>query len=322
MKLGVFNPLFQNMELEEMLDYIKASGLDAVEIGTGGYPGDKHCNVDELLESKDAREAYLEKFTSRGLIISAFSCHGNPISPDEAFRRESDEILRKSIRLANLMDVPVVNTFSGTPAGNETDTAVNWPVTPWPEEYSEIKEWQWKNRLIPYWQDIAELAKENDVKIGLELHGGFLVHSPHTMLELRKATNAYIGANLDPSHMWWQGIDPVAAIKILGREDALHHFHAKDTYIDQDNLNMHGYLDMNPYGSIRERSWTFRSVGLGHSMDEWANMMSALRTYDYDYVVSIEHEDGLMSIEEGFQTAVKNLQGVIIKEQPTDMWWA
>ncbi|MCC4723706.1 sugar phosphate isomerase/epimerase [Salinicoccus sp. RF5] len=322
MKLGVFNPLFQNMKLEEMLDYIKASGLDAVEIGTGGYPGDKHCNVDELLESKDAREAYLEKFTSRGLIISAFSCHGNPISPDEAFRQESDEILRKSIRLANLMDVPVVNTFSGTPAGNETDTAVNWPVTPWPEEYSEIKEWQWKNRLIPYWQDIAELAKENDVKIGLELHGGFLVHSPHTMLELRKATNAYIGANLDPSHMWWQGIDPVAAIKILGREDALHHFHAKDTYIDQDNLNMHGYLDMNPYGSIRERSWTFRSVGLGHSMDEWANMMSALRTYDYDYVVSIEHEDGLMSIEEGFQTAVRNLQGVIIKEQPTDMWWA
>ncbi|MEZ2458649.1 sugar phosphate isomerase/epimerase family protein [Salinicoccus roseus] len=322
MKLGVFNPLFQNMGLEEMLDYIKASGLDAVEIGTGGYPGDKHCNVDELLESKDAREAYLEKFTSRGLIISAFSCHGNPISPDEAFRQESDEILRKSIRLANLMDIPVVNTFSGTPAGNETDTAVNWPVTPWPEEYSEIKEWQWKNRLIPYWQDIAELAKENDVKIGLELHGGFLVHSPHTMLELRKATNAYIGANLDPSHMWWQGIDPVAAIKILGREDALHHFHAKDTYIDQDNLNMHGYLDMNPYGSIRERSWTFRSVGLGHSMDEWANMMSALRTYDYDYVVSIEHEDGLMSIEEGFQTAVRNLQGVIIKEQPTDMWWA
>ncbi|WP_271402102.1 sugar phosphate isomerase/epimerase family protein [Salinicoccus roseus] len=322
MKLGVFNPLFQNMELEEMLDYIKASGLDAVEIGTGGYPGDKHCNVDELLESKDARKAYLEKFTSRGLIISAFSCHGNPISPDEAFRRESDEILRKSIRLANLMDVPVVNTFSGTPAGNETDTAVNWPVTPWPEEYSEIKEWQWKNRLIPYWQDIAELAKENDVKIGLELHGGFLVHSPHTMLELRKATNAYIGANLDPSHMWWQGIDPVAAIKILGREEALHHFHAKDTYIDQDNLNMHGYLDMNPYGNIRDRSWTFRSVGLGHSVDEWANMMSALRTYDYDYVVSIEHEDGLMSIEEGFQTAVRNLQGVIIKEQPTNMWWA
>ncbi|MFB9860554.1 sugar phosphate isomerase/epimerase family protein [Salinicoccus siamensis] len=322
MKLGVFNPLFQNMELEEMLEYIEASGLEAVEIGTGGYPGNAHCDVDALLESEELRAEYMEKFASRNIIISAFSCHGNPISPDEAFRKQSDENLRKSIQLAELMDVPVVNTFSGTPAGNETDTTVNWPVTPWPEEYSAIKKWQWENRLIPYWQDIAELAKSKGVKIGLELHGGFLVHSPHTMLELRRATNEYIGANLDPSHMWWQGIDPVAAIKILGRRSAIHHFHAKDTYIDQDNLNMYGYLDMNPYSSIKDRSWTFRSVGLGHSMDEWADMMSALRMYDYDYVVSIEHEDGLMSIEEGFRTAVRNLQNVIIKEKPTDMWWA
>ncbi len=322
MKLGVFNPLFQNMGLEEMLDYIEASGLEAVEIGTGGYPGNAHCDVDALLGSEDLRAEYMEKFTSRNIIISAFSCHGNPISPDEAFRKQSDENLRKSIQLAELMGVPVVNTFSGTPAGNETDTTVNWPVTPWPEEYSAIKEWQWENRLIPYWQDIAGLAKSKGVKIGLELHGGFLVHSPHTMLELRRATNEYIGANLDPSHMWWQGIDPVAAIKILGRESAIHHFHAKDTYIDRDNLNMYGYLDMNPYSRIKDRSWTFRSVGLGHSMDEWADMMSALRMYDYDYVVSIEHEDGLMSIEEGFRTAVRNLQNVIIKEKPTDMWWA
>src|SRR5699024_6011902 len=238
------------------------------------------------------------------------------------FRKESDEALRKTIELAAMMGVPVVNAFSGTPAGNETDTSVNWPVTPWPEEYSEIKEWQWENRLVPYWKEIGELAEAHDVKIGLELHGGFLVHSPHTMLELRRRTNTYIGANLDPSHMWWQGIEPVAAIKILGREGAIHHFHAKDTYIDRENLNMHGYLDMNPYGKIKDRSWTFRSVGLGHSMDEWADMMSALRTYGYDHVVSIEHEDGLMSIEEGFQTAVRNLQRVIIKEEPAAMWWA
>lgn len=322
MKLGVFNPLFQNMSFLEMLDHVKESGLEAVEIGTGGYPGNAHCDVDRLLDSEDARREYLSEFEDRGLVISAFSCHGNPISPDDTFRKESDEALRKTIKLAALMEVPVVNTFSGTPAGNETDTSVNWPVTPWPEEYSRIKEWQWENRLVPYWKEIGELAEKHDVKIGLELHGGFLIHSPHTMLELRKRTNPYIGANFDPSHMWWQGIDPVAAIKILGREGAIHHFHAKDTYIDPENLNMYGYLDMNPYGRIKDRSWTFRSVGLGHSMDEWAGMMSALRTYGYDHVVSIEHEDGLMSIEEGFRTAVRNLQSVIIKEKPTDMWWA
>lgn len=322
MKLGVFNPLFQNMSFLEMLDHVKESGLEAVEIGTGGYPGNAHCDVDRLLDSEDARREYLSEFEDRGLVISAFSCHGNPISPDDTFRNESDEALRKTIKLAALMEVPVVNTFSGTPAGNETDTSVNWPVTPWPEEYSRIKEWQWENRLVPYWKEIGELAEKHDVKIGLELHGGFLIHSPHTMLELRKRTNPYIGANFDPSHMWWQGIDPVAAIKILGREGAIHHFHAKDTYIDPENLNMYGYLDMNPYGRIKDRSWTFRSVGLGHSMDEWAGMMSALRTYGYNHVVSIEHEDGLMSIEEGFRTAVRNLQSVIIKEKPTDMWWA
>lgn len=322
MKLGVFNPLFGHMEFEEMLDYVKESGLEAVEIGTGGYPGNKHCNVDELLESEDERTKYLKAFESRGLIISAFSCHGNPLTPDQEFAAESDEALRKSIKLASLMGVPVVNAFSGTPAGNDTDTSVNWPVTPWPEEYSEIKNWQWENKLIPYWKEIGELAREYDVKIGLELHGGFLVHTPHTMLELRKATNEYIGANLDPSHMWWQGIDPVVAIKILGRENAIHHFHAKDTYIDPENLNMYGYLDMNPYGDIKNRTWTFRSVGLGHSVGEWSNMMSALRTYGYDHVVSIEHEDGLMSVEEGFKTAVNNLQGVIIKDKSVDMWWA
>jgi sugar phosphate isomerase/epimerase len=126
---------------------------------------------------------------------------------------------------------------------------------------------------------------------------------------------------LDPSHLWWQGIDPVAAIKILGKENAIHHFHAKDTYIDQENVNMHGLTDMQPYGDVQSRAWTFRSVGCGHSIQEWSDMMSALRTYGYDYVVSIEHEDPLMSVDEGFSRAVTNLKSVLIKDQPADMWW-
>ncbi|WJP97980.1 sugar phosphate isomerase/epimerase family protein [Macrococcus bovicus] len=322
MKLGVFNPLFNDKSFEEMLDYVKASGVEAVEVGTGCYPGSKHIDVDQLLADADAREAYLKAFAERGLFISSFSCHGNPISPDAEFRRESDETLRKTIRLAALMNVPVVNCFSGTAGESDDAKQPNWPVVAWPTEYGDIYNWQWENKLIPYWQDIAELAKEANIKIGLELHGGFLVHSPYTLLKLRKATNEFIGANLDPSHMWWQGIDPVAAIKILGQENAIHHFHAKDTYLDQDNINMYGLLDMQPYGDVQSRSWTFRSVGCGHDMAEWTRMMSALRTYHYDYVVSIEHEDPLMSIEEGFQTAVRNLKQVIIKETPTDMWWA
>ncbi|KMK96961.1 sugar phosphate isomerase/epimerase family protein [Rossellomorea marisflavi] len=321
MKLGVFTVLFSEKSFEEMLDYVKEAGLHSVEIGTGGYPGNAHCDLDVLLESEEKRREYAEKVSSRGLEISAFSCHGNPLTPDKSFAEESHRALEKTIRLAGLMNVPVVNCFSGTAGDHEGAKHPNWPVTPWPNEYGDVLTWQWEEKLIPYWKEMGKLAEENGVKIGLELHGGFLVHTPYTLLKLREETSKAIGANLDPSHLWWQGIDPVAAIKILGQADAIHHFHAKDTYIDQDNVNMYGLTDMQPYGNVRSRAWTFRSVGCGHGLQEWSDMMSALRTYGYDYVVSIEHEDPIMSIEEGFLRAVKNLKSVLIEETPSDMWW-
>ncbi|MFB5660261.1 sugar phosphate isomerase/epimerase family protein [Alteribacillus sp. HJP-4] len=322
MKLGVFTVLFADKPFEEMLDHVQASGLKAVEIGTGGYPGNNHCDIDALLDSEGARKSYLDKVHSRGLTISAFSCHGNPISPDKDFAEECHQVFRKTVKLASLMNVPVVNTFSGTPGDHDDAKYPNWPVTPWPNEYGDILNWQWEEKLIPYWKEQGAYAEEHGVKIGLELHAGFLVHTPHTMLKLREATNDAVGANLDPSHLWWQGIDPVAAIKILGRANAIHHFHAKDTYIDQENVNMYGLTDMQPYGEVQTRGWSFRSVGYGHSMQEWSNIISALRTFGYDYVVSIEHEDPIMSIDEGFRQAVKNLRDVNIEEQPAEMWWA
>jgi sugar phosphate isomerase/epimerase len=321
MRLGVFAVLFSQKPFEEMLDYVSAAGVKAVEIGTGCYPGNAHCPLDELLESEEKRKLYLEAVQSRGLTISAFSCHGNPLSPDENFAKESHETLVKTIKLASLLNVPVVNAFSGTAGDHEGAKYPNWPVVAWPNEYRDVQKWQWEEKLIPYWREIGKLAEQTNVKIGLELHGGFLVHTPYTLLKLREQTSNAIGANLDPSHLWWQGIDPVAAIKILGKAGAIHHFHAKDTYLDQDNINMYGLIDMQPYGNIQTRAWSFRSVGCGHSIQEWSDMMSALRTYGYDYVVSIEHEDPLMSIEEGFSRAVKNLNSVLIHETSGDMWW-
>jgi sugar phosphate isomerase/epimerase len=321
MKLGVFTVLFNDKSFEEMLDRVKATGLHAVEIGTGGYPGNAHCDLDALLESEERRNEYRSKVEERNLIISAFSCHGNPISPDEVFAKDSHETLLKTIKLASLLNVPVVNCFSGAAGDHEGAKYPNWPVTAWPNEYGDVLKWQWEEKLIPYWKEVGQYAQEHNVKIGLELHGGFLVHTPYTLLKLRGATCDAIGANLDPSHLWWQGIDPVAAIKILGKANAIHHFHAKDTYIDQDNVNMYGLTDMQPYGEVQTRAWTFRSVGCGHSLTEWNDMMSALRTYNYDYVVSIEHEDPIMSIDEGFERAVTNLKSVLINDTPSQMWW-
>ncbi|GGF84227.1 xylose isomerase [Paenibacillus albidus] len=321
MKLGVFMVLFGGRKLEDALDYVAAKGLKAVEIGTGGNPGNSHCDPKLLLENETALKEFKHAVESRGLMISALSCHGNPLHPQKQLAGKDHEDFVNSVKLAQKLGVPVVNTFSGCPGDHENAKYPNWPVAPWPNDYQEILAWQWENKVIPYWKEWGAFAAQHDVKVGLELHGGFSVHTPATLLRLREAAGEVIGANLDPSHMWWQGIDPVQAIHILGRQGAIHHFHAKDTVIDPVNVNMHGLTDMQSYEKMLDRAWQFRSVGFGHDVKTWADIMSALRLVGYDYVVSIEHEDGLMSIEEGFSKAVDNLRQVLIEEPVADMWW-
>ncbi|WP_188208214.1 sugar phosphate isomerase/epimerase family protein [Alkalibacillus aidingensis] len=322
MKLGVFTVLFSDKSFEDMLDYVASKGIEAVELGTGGFPGDAHCQVDELLESETKRNSFLEALDKRNLTVSALSCHGNPLHPQKHISQENDALFDKTVQLAKELGIPVVNTFSGCPGDHEEAKHPNWPVAPWPPEFQEILKWQWEEKIIPYWKEKAQFAEKHGVKIGLEPHGGFSVHTPKNLLQLREACGPAIGANLDPSHMWWQGIDPVESIKILGREDAIHHFHAKDTVIDQPNVNKNGLTDMTSYADMKDRAWYFRTVGFGHSSKDWADMISALRLYGYDYVVSIEHEDGLMSIDEGFTKAVDTLKPVMVKESVEDMWWA
>ncbi|GAB2719267.1 sugar phosphate isomerase/epimerase family protein [Paenibacillus thermoaerophilus] len=321
MKLGVFTVLFSQKPLEEALDYIASKGLGAVEIGTGGYPGNAHCKPDELLADNGKLKAFKQAVESRGLIISALSVHGNPLHPQKAIAKSFHDDFVKTVELAQRLEVPVVNTFSGCPGDSDDAKYPNWPVAPWPNDYQELLTWQWETKVIPYWKEMGKFAADRGVKIGLELHGGFSVHTPATLLKLRDAVGEVIGANLDPSHMWWQGIDPVQAVHILGRAGAIHHFHAKDTSIDPINVSRYGVTDMQPYTNMLDRAWQFRSVGFGHDLKTWADIMSALRLVGYDYVVSIEHEDGLMSIDEGFTKAVQNLQQVLIKEPLGDMWW-
>lgn len=322
MDLGVFTALFADKNFDEMLSYVASKGVKAIELGTGGYPGDVHCKVDELLGDESKLQDFKRAIADHGLMISALSCHSNPLHPQKLIAAEADETLTKTLKLASKLGVPVVNTFSGCPGDHEHALYPNWPVAAWPHDFQEVLKWQWEEKLIPYWKEKNDLAESLQVKIGLELHGGFSVHTPATLLRLREACGPAIGANLDPSHLWWQGIDPVEAIKILGKENAIHHFHAKDTMIDQPNTNRNGVTDMTDYANMQDRSWYFRTVGFGHDQKTWADIISALRLYGYDYVVSIEHEDGLMSIDEGFTKAVENLKPVLVKESVGQMWWA
>lgn len=325
MKIGIFTALFGDKNLTETLDLVKAEGIEAVEFGAGAYPGSAHLDVPKLLESKQARDKLLKEVSSRGLTISAISVHGNPLHPVKAIAQDHHEAFVNAVKLASMLGVGCVNGFSGCPGDGPNAKNPNWVTCAWPDEFRDILEWQWSRRVIPYWRKQAELLAEHKVRFCIEMHPGFVCYSNDTLLRLRNGVGKkgeWIGANFDPSHLWWQGIDPIAAVRELGREGALFHVHAKDTRIDPYNSARNGNLDTKSYGDILGRSWVFRSVGYGHSVEWWKDFVSNLRMVGYDDVLSIEHEDGLMSPMEGLRKALQVLKAAVIAEPAGPMFWA
>lgn len=320
MKLGLFTPVFGALSAREMLAKVRALGsIQALEFGTGGWPGHDHLDTDVLVNDAAAAAEFGRVVADAGLTISALSCHGNPLHPDRKIAHEYDEVFRKTVCLAKRMGVPVVVTFSGCPGDSEDARHPNWVTTPWPPEFLDVLEWQWEKKTIPYWRDAAGFAADQGVKVALEAHPGFIVYNVETLLRLRSAVGPNLGINFDPSHFFWQGVDVPAAIRALG--DAIFHVHAKDVALDRQNVAINGVIDTKTYRRMPERSWLFRSVGWGHDELEWKRIVTALRLAGYDYVMSIEHEDALASVDEGLKAAVDMLSRVLLSEPPVDAWW-
>jgi len=317
-RVGVFTPLLSQLSLEEVLKKLKSLHIDTVELGTGNYPGDPHCKL-SMLSSAGEPLDFKQKLADHGFSISALSCHGNPLHPDTARARHDQDVSAKTIRLAEKLGVPVVVDFSGCPGDSPKAKWPNWVTCPWPPDYLEILKWQWEKVVAPYWIKRAQFAADHGVKIAIEMHPGFVVYSPETMLKLRSIAGPAIGCNLDPSHMFWQGIDPIAAIRVLG--DAIFHVHAKDTQIYDRNLPLTGVLDTKSYTDERHRGWIFRTCGYGHGAGWWKEFASTLRMFGYDYVLSIEHEDSLLSPEEGLTKAAELLNGLVMRQAPAAAWW-
>jgi sugar phosphate isomerase/epimerase len=318
MRVGVFTPLLAQLPLDQVFEKLRSLAIDTVELGTGNYPGNAHLNCD-LLDNRTALKDFKQKVADAGFTISALSCHGNPLHPGRDIARAHQETSRKTIRLAEKLGVPVVIDFSGCPGDSDKAKFPNWVTCPWPPEYLELLEWQWEKKVIPYWTKHARFAADHGVRIAIEMHPGFVVYSPETLLRLRAACGSNLGANYDPSHMFWQSIDPIAAIRVLG--DAIFHVHAKDTQIYPANLPKTGVLDTKRYTDERNRAWIFRTVGYGHAYQWWTEFISTLRMFGYDYVVSIEHEDSLLSPGEGLAKAAAFLNQIVIREQPAQAWW-
>ena len=321
MKLGVLTVMMSDMPLEDVLKKLSTLGVQTVELGSGGYPGTAHADAAALLENPQKIDELLSLVKKYNMEISAFSCHGNPAHPQKDIADSFDLDFRNTVLLAEKAGVDTVITFSGCPGGSPQDKYPNWVTCPWPDDFGAILEYQWNDVLIPYWKEAAAFAESHSIKkIALEMHPGFCVYNPETLLRLRAAVGDSIGANFDPSHLFWQAIDPVKAIREL--KDCIFHFHAKDSKVQEYNSDINGVLDTKHYSDEFNRSWLFRTVGYGNDYKVWKDMFSALRTVGYDGAISIEHEDSLMSSSEGLEKAVAFLKETIIFEETGEMSWA
>jgi len=319
MKLGALSTIFVNLQLAEAARRMQALGIEAIELGAGGYFPKNHCDPAALLADQRLLEVFQATLAEHGLAISALAIHGQPLHPDPSIAQAYDQVFREACALAARLGVTRLTLLSGLPEARPGDMEPNWILYPFPPQLMERREWQWEQRLIPYWQAHGRFAEDHGVRLCFEMHPGEMVFNPEGLLRLRDAVGPVIGCNLDPSHLFWQGMDILEVIRALG--PAIYHVHAKDSRLDAHNVRVNGVLDAKDFQDWAGRSWIFRTVGYGHDAGFWRDFVSALRLVGYDDVISIEHEDPLIDPEEGFELAVALLKGVLIRRPPARLWY-
>jgi len=313
MKLGFVSDSLGGLPLTDLLNHAQRMGVSGVEVNTCGWSTAPHFDLKGMLGNTAKQKAFKAEFDGRGLEIISLNANGNPLHPTDPAQAEG---LRNSIRVAGEMGIKTVCTMSGLPAGSATDTMPNWVVSSWPPETQAILRYQWEEKLLPFWTEIVALAKSCGVdRIALELHGNQCVYNVPSLLKLRQMVGPVVGANLDPSHLFWMGADPLIAAEALG--DAIYHVHAKDTFLNAPKQATTGLLENGSLMDIPARSWSYITLGFGHGEEWWRQFCYRLKMAGYDGWLSIEHEDVLLNSLEGLEKSVALLQGVM-PSKPAD----
>ncbi|TRC98784.1 sugar phosphate isomerase/epimerase [Mesorhizobium sp. WSM4303] len=307
MKLGFVSDSLGELPFHELLDHAVRLGVSGVEVNTCGWSTAPHFDLKSMLGNKAAQRDFLKAFSDRGLQVISLNANGNTLHPTDPAQGEG---LKDTIRVAGEMGIGTVCTMSGLPAGNATDTMPNWVVSSWPPETQAILKYQWEEKLFPFWREIVALARENGVeKIALELHGNQCVYNVPSLFKLRSEVGTIIGANLDPSHLFWMGADPLIAADALG--NAIYHVHAKDTFLNAPKQAVASLLENGSLMDIPARSWSYITLGFGHGEEWWRQFCYRLRMAGYDGWLSIEHEDVVLNSLEGLEKSVALLKGVM-----------
>lgn len=323
MKLGAYTACLHDRTLREALQVLKDLGLNSVELNSGGFLPDVHIPVAGLLASPGLREEYLAQFDEFGVELTALNCNGNPLHPDPAVRH--GEQLIDSIKLAGALGVKRVVTMSGTPGTDPAAQLPAWTVIPWDSAYLDARDHQWQV-AIEFWKDVEQLARDHDVHVAIEMHPHNVVYNPATMLRLAEAIDAtHVGAEMDPSHLMWQGCDIIAVMEHLG--DVIRCTAAKDVRINEAariNGVLHdeftripegdpGFVPLGAGGKYNlcqwpeDSSWDFVAVGIGNDVDFWAQFIQAVQDIDPEIPINIEHEDQSMTMLDGLGFAARTL---------------
>jgi len=309
MKIGMITDSLGNLSFDEMLRASAELGLETLEFACGNWSSAPHIDLAAMLDSAATRAEFVAKVHDHGLTIAALNCSGNPLHPGPQGKQHR-QVTEDTIRLASLMGIDRVVMMSGLPGG-PGDANPNWIITDWPPECADIQRYQWDDCIIPYWRDLVTFANNLGIgKLCLELHGHQAVYNVQTLFRLRDAVGETVGANYDPSHPMWMGADPIAAVRRLG--SAIYYVHAKDTRVEPIPAAIDGVLDARPPNHYAERAWNYITLGYGHGETWWRQFCTALKQVGYDDVLSIEHEDMMLSPMEGMRKSVALLRNVAI----------
>jgi sugar phosphate isomerase/epimerase len=304
MRIGVFNDGLAHLDRQEAFAWCAGSGLEAIEIGVGGWARAAHqLDLDLLLREPAERDRLLGELSEHGLALSCVNAAGNPLHPDPAVGDVHHARLRGAIELAGLLGVDRVVTMSGCPGGRDggrDSVFAPWALVP---DDEPLWEWQYEHRLAPFWRELGRWARDTapEVLVCLELHAGASAYNSASFLRIAEAAGPNLGVNFDPSHFWWQGIDPHRVIEDVGPRIGF--AHGKDTLVHADRVRQHGVIDFRFPVDPDTAPWHFAAVGSGRGVDEWAGLLGALRSAGYDGDVSIEHEDPRLTAEAGIEAS-------------------
>ncbi len=310
--MGLFTDALPDLTLPQVAEWVARSGvIEAVEIGVGGYSPVPHCDVAELLADAGALRSWRKPIDDAGLGISALNVSGNPLHPNPEIAQRHDQDLRNAIRLAAALGVDRVVAMSGCPGAGPGDTAApHFSGGGWLPDLERIADWQWRERVAPYWINLSAFARSEHpgLLVCFELHPGTYVYNFDTFKRLRQlGTN--LAVNLDPSHFFWQSMDPLAMVEAL--DDDIGHVHGKDTTLHPQRLALNGVLDSRWPNPPDEMPWNFATVGRGHDKEWWTTFVSLLLDHGFAGTISIEFEDPFVPAQESILESARLLADVV-----------